>query len=515
VARSRKPLRHSYDQSEMRALSQFKAALRAREPSFAARGTMTALFSPWTLAAVCVLSILGLWLSPNGALWAACLVALPAAGWLAGGGQANRVLLWVIAVNWLAIVGDVASADLTGGSLSSGWAGPYQVEAIVFSLCAILALSLGMRWGTQLGGRIFRSPVQIGGASLDGNERDISIQRAVVWYFVSLPITSILGSVAASVPVIAQPFYAMTLIKFACVYVVAAKAFQSGRGYGWVVLIAVLEMVVGLTGYFANYKEAIIVMLIALASRPQRMNAGKWLFAAAAVVALIWVSLVWTAVKKDYRAHVAWQPIEQRLDWMAQQFFVNEIDYGSAVVDLSRRIGYTKFLARIMAQEGTVSLPDTFHFYAAAVQHVLSPRILFPDKAALNDSKITTALLGERIDSETSIGVGYVAQAHVDFGFPGLLLPILTIGIMLGAAAKYFMTRSAPLLIREAFATATLFLAFPFASDIDKALGGFITAFIAMALMLKFVYPMVAPGPARMQARRHIGSGGSIGNMPN
>ena len=63
---------------------------------------------------------------------------------------------------------------------------------------------------------------------------------------------------------------------------------------------------------------------------------------------------------------------------------------------------------------------------------------------------------------------------------------------MLGAAAKYFMTRSAPLLIRQAFATATSFLAFPFAEDIDKALGGFITGFIAMALTLKFAYPILA-----------------------
>jgi hypothetical protein len=126
------------------------------------------------------------------------------------------------------------------------------------------------------------------------------------------------------------------------------------------------------------------------------------------------------------------------------------------------------------------------------VQHVLTPRVLFPDKSTLDDSKITTALLRRKITSDTSISVGYIAQAHVDFGVPGMFLPVLIIGVMIGAAAKYFMTRPAPLLIREAFTTATLFLAFPFGENIDKTLGGFVVDCLAMGLLLKFGYPMIA-----------------------
>ena len=117
-------------------------------------------------------------------------------------------------------------------------------------------------------------------------------------------------------------------------------------------------------------------------------------------------------------------------------------------------------------------------------------------------------MLGIKIDEDTSISVGYVAQAHVDFGFPGLLLPMLVIGGMIGGVAKYFMTRSAPLLIREAFTTATLFLAFRFEENIDKALGGFITGFLVMALVLKFAYPMIARWlSSGSHVRRHKVSG--------
>jgi hypothetical protein len=329
------------------------------------------------------------------------------------------------------------------------------------------------------------------GVPADG-ERGVRLHRVMICYFASLAVTQMLGVVAASVPALAQPILALSLIKFVCVYLIAATVFESGRGYGWLAVVSLLEMVTGLIGFFASYKEAFIVMLIALATSRHSVSARMWIFGVTAAVAVVWVSLVWTVVKMDYRHFVAGKPVEERIEWMAQRFFVDSIDYRKAVVLLFQRIGYTEFYARIIAREDMGSVPRSFHYYASAVQHVLTPRILFPDKGTLNDSKLTTALLGIKINKNTSIGVGYVAQAHVDFGFPGLLLPMLVIGGIIGGSAKYFMTRSAPLLIREAFTTATLFLAFPYAENIDKALGGFITGVLVMALVLKFAYPKIA-----------------------
>jgi hypothetical protein len=66
---------------------------------FVARRIMNALLSPSALVAVCGLISLGLLASPNAALWAISLLALPIAVWLVGGRQAYRVLLWVVALH--------------------------------------------------------------------------------------------------------------------------------------------------------------------------------------------------------------------------------------------------------------------------------------------------------------------------------------------------------------------------------------------------------------------------------
>jgi hypothetical protein len=449
---------------------------------------MSIVFSPWVLTIIGVLTIIATSASPNVAVWAACVLALPIAVWLLGAKQAHHVLPFLIALAWLQVIGVIIAADLNGQVIYDGWLGPYRLHAIIFSLCAITVMAFGMRMGKWP----FRPVIYTETASPTGGGRSVSLERIVLCYFAFLVLGQGVNAVALSVPAIAQPLLALNLIKFVCIYLIAARVFESDRGYNWLILISLLEIVTGLVGYFSSYKEAFFVMLLAMASSRRPPSIRVWMFGVMAVVVVVWVSLVWTASKKEYRNHIFRNPIEQRIEWIARRYLVDKIDYGDAVNRLFGRIGYTELFARVIARQDIGSLPSGFNFYSSAVQHVLTPRILFPDKAALNDSKITTALLGMRIDRDTSIGVGYIAQAYVDFGAPGFLIPVFLIGLLIGAVANYFMTRSAPLMIREAFATAALIQSFQFAADIDKALGGFVVVCLALGLTLKFGYPMIA-----------------------
>jgi hypothetical protein len=474
---------------------------------------MTSLYSPLTLAVVAAVVITFLLASPNAMLWAACILMLPIGVWLLGGRRAYPVLVWLIAFNWLQIVGDVLGADVSGRALADGWIGQYRERAIYFSLCAVLAMALGMRCGMRLGGWTFGSRVQPSAASLTEDDRSVSLHRAVAAYFISLVLTRGLDALAISVPGLTQQVLALGLVKFVCVYLVAFKVFTSQRGYHWLILVALFELATGIVGFFASYKEAFFVTLIALAASRGAMSVRKWLFAGVTVLVVIWVSLVWTVIKGEYRYQVFSNPLEQRIEWMAQRFLVDTIDYGSAAARLIDRVGYTDLYAKLLARLDVGSIPTDLGLYGAAVEHMLKPRILFPDKSALNDSQLTTALLGISIGERTSIGVGYVAEAHVDFGFPGLLVPLFVLGMMLGGAAQYFMTRSAPLPIRSAFTTASLALSFSFAANIDKALGGFITGVVVMALVLKFGYPRIAQWLAGGRADPRLKPGRAVGRM--
>ncbi len=199
---------------------------------------------------------------------------------------------------------------------------------------------------------------------------------------------------------------------------------------------------------------------------------------------VIYLSLIWTGVKQEFRSHIL--PKEGTLNsiaWLASKYADPDLATMKSASKLLERIGYTQFYARVLGR-------DTQQFggnYERAVEHVLRPRLLFPDKAALDDSAETNSVLGLRINTAvTSIGLGYVAEAHIDFGFPGLLAPMLAIGAIVAAIYAYFLSRPAPILLCRAFGVACLFKSLRFESDINKELGGLLMVFLVMAITLRF-----------------------------
>jgi hypothetical protein len=446
------------------------------------------------LIIVSVVTPLAALVSSNAELWIAGGLALMIAVWLLGKPTVFPGLLWVLGMNWLPIMADVLHADLSGYVLRDGSLGPDRTEAIAASLCALATLAAGMRLGLTVAGRAMAARLQ---AAVEVEQ--INLNGALAAFFISYPLVTGLTWLAYSLPGLTQPLLAFVSLKFVFLYFIAAAVFQTGRGYLWLTVVLMFEIVSGLTGFFSSFKEPIFIILLAAIANRHKLNASVWIFGLVAFALMAWVSLLWTAIKPEYRFWVSGytgtqtvaRPLDERIAYIAQRFLSDTIDYEAAYLKLLRRVGYTEYYGRILARRDAGLIQDVPNMYAAAALHVMTPRVLFPDKAALNDSAITTLLTGQEIGANTSISVGYMAEAHVDFGFPGMLVPVLLIGSMLGAAAAYFMSRNAPLIVRQGFTTISTFSAFAYEANIDKALGGFLVTFIGLALALKFGYPVL------------------------
>ncbi len=455
-------------------------------------------FSHSTILLAGVFFALVLAVSSNSWLWMLAGSTLVAAFWLMGGRRTYPVLLWVVGLNWLSIIGAILDAELAGKTLADTNLGPYRVEAVLCNLCALLALAAGIRWGAPLRGGAGAITVQDNSALGGGHAVDLN--RAALAYFASLLLVELVGFLAASLPSIQQPLIALIMLKYICIYLVAAATFKSGRGYFLLLGIIGIELVTGLTSFFASYKEPIFIVLIALATSGRRLTGRMRFFGAMSALLVVWISLMWTVIKPEYRYWVSGytgeqiivRSFEERFKWMADRLVFGEFDYGLATTKLVQRIDNTQIYTLLLARMDAGLSPDVPSRFLAGLEHVLMPRFLFPDKAVLNDSQVTTAMTGRVIHENTSISIGYIAEAHYDFGIPAMFLPVMLIGVTLGLAARYFMTRNAPLLIRQAFAAGGLFLFFQFGTNFNKALGSFLVGFIMLALVLKFGYPIVA-----------------------
>lgn len=459
---------------------------------------MKRLFSLASLLFFAIAGIVTVSSSSNLYLWAACFLGLALMFWLAGGPRAYPVHLWILGICWLSVICDVIVADLEGRTITDD-PGAYSARAIIYSLCALLVMAAGIRCAKPVAGRLWPGRLQFKNAAAQIADPPIEINRLLISYGAAAALGALLDLVAWRIPGLTQPILAFTLVKYVAVYLLAARVFESQQGYGLLFLVAVFEILTGMVSFFSAYKEAIFVMLIAFASARHRLSIRAVFISIMAIGTVLWISIVWTVVKDEYREIMPNMAIGEKFDYMANRYLDDDIDYQRGLVLLLKRIGYTTLYSRVLASQDAGIITPDYDFYKNAVVHVLTPRLLFPDKAQLNDSDKTTKLLGTDIDEETSIGVGYVAEAQVDFGFPMLLAPLCGVGLLLGLAAEYFMSRASPLSLRQAFMVATLFNCFVFETDIDKSLGGFVTGFLAMAVALKFGYPFVRTwlyGPA-------------------
>jgi len=70
------------------------------------------------------------------------------------------------------------------------------------------------------------------------------------------------------------------------------------------------------------------------------------------------------------------------------------------------------------------------------VQHLLTPRLFFPEKPILaSESELVRKYSGTWVASEkeqTNIAFGYAAESYVDFGIPLMFLPVCLYGVFIG-----------------------------------------------------------------------------------
>jgi hypothetical protein len=79
-----------------------------------------------------------------------------------------------------------------------------------------------------------------------------------------------------------------------------------------------------------------------------------------------------------------------------------------------------------------------------AILHLITPRVLFPDKPELpSDSDMVRKYSGVWVagaEENTSIAFGYAAESYVDFGIPLMFIPVFVFGALMGVAYQWFFT---------------------------------------------------------------------------
>jgi hypothetical protein len=178
------------------------------------------------------------------------------------------------------------------------------------------------------------------------------------------------------------------------------------------------------------------------------------------------------------------------------------------------RLAYVDFLGHTMDWVPAYRPHEGGQVWLAALQHTFQPRALFPNNPRLpSDSEHTMAYTGLQMASGaqgTSISIGYVGDSYIDFGLRGMFIPIFIIGLLFGLMYAFYLNRARYQILGFAFATAVMIQAYKFEVAALKLLGGMLTSFLVLALLMwlaeRFLWQFAqrgdapAPGPEQDQA---------------
>lgn len=408
-----------------------------------------------------------------------------------------KALVFFLLWQWAQVFARAIQSVVDGESMGASIDGADVLYAYWYSLASLITLALAFR--LVLGN--LRSPTS---AEYQAHERWRPPDLVMV-YFAAIAASVVFTILGRSAGGLDQPFQAAAQVKVIALFLLCAYVFTTGGGRGALIAVIAVEILVGFTGFLADFRAVFIYVAVAALAARVKWTGATTVAALAWLAVLLTLALFWTSVKFEYREYVTGSedsqaikvPLDQRMAYLGDRMLnIGETKWGETSYVLLTRFGYIDIFGQVIGVDRGTHEPIVARQWKDALAHVFQPRFLFPNKPGLSDSDVFIRLARsdpmEQIRAGTSISVGYMAENYVDLGFPGMLAGIFAIGLLLALVVRYFMTRPLPWMLKEAI---VMGLAFNTAGtgmevSLPKILGATVMFFLVWSLMAKFALPV-------------------------
>jgi hypothetical protein len=356
------------------------------------------------------------------------------------------VLFLAVAFQWMQVTIGLFYVAATGRSLVTVTSSNYR-PMVLIGLGCVASLAIGLRVGIDVVRR--RWPVRHVEAPIIGFNALLAV------YGASFLATGVVQQIAWQYPMFTQAILAASFIRLAVLYVLLRRVILPVVQWPWVIVILGFEVVMGFTGFFASFREPLILAAVAFAETFDPRRLRHWAVATIVTAVLAGTALFWMGVRGDFRQDFA--EVEMfaesrslRLDRIRELFGQWRRSLGDSqevwwnLDFLVDRLWVVYYPALAVARVPSV-LPHTGgEIIGGALRHITTPRVLFPDKPELpSDSEMVRRFSGVWVagwESDTSIAFGYAAEAYVDFGVPVMFVPVLLWAVSLGVMYQALLT---------------------------------------------------------------------------
>jgi hypothetical protein len=305
----------------------------------------------------------------------------------------------------------------------------------------------------------------------------------------------------------AQILYRLLEFRVVFLFLLLYTVLRRRQGHRYAVAAFLFAWIPTLGSFHSTFLQPFIVLLMAFFAVGgswrsldlRRIAPGRLVPALITLMVLTWMALVWQGgVKEAWRDAVRndavpREPVDKVLafvDLVARE--APQIKMRAAIESLGTRTSSGAAYFSLVFERVPSLIPhENGALTLRALEHVVMPRILFPDKPNLGgDSWLVRTYAGLYVagdDESTSVGLGYMAEFFIDYGIPWMFLGLLAYGLLGGAIYQSFSLSCPSRSFFWGVVVAVFLQHFvSYEGELAKLLGGLIQAFLVFLIALHF-----------------------------
>lgn len=353
-------------------------------------------------------------------------------------------------------------------------------EAFWLNLFGILIYATGIWLTTR---KVYSDPKISGAESLAAYSPVKIIYLYVSLFVISVIIKSNLFRFAS----LTQLLNFMLTLKWGFFFMMVYICIKQKTNLILLTIVILVEFILGFASYFSSsFLNILVFSIIAFLFSQTKVRARYLIPGTVMLAGIIYFVLLWSSVKEKYRMFLNQGSREQVINvgqGEALQKFaelagnVNTKTLVNNIGDVVDRIGYIAYFSNTLQYVPAMKPHQDGAIYWNALTFYFKPRLFFPDKPVLDDSQHTAEYTGLYIsgrESGTSISLGYVPDAYIDFGRIFMFFPILLLGMATGWLYRYFLKQAPNLFWSMVWTTPFFFLTNINGMNADKVIGALI-----------------------------------------
>lgn len=347
----------------------------------------------------------------------------------------------VFSSQWLQVMAAILYAALTGRYITEMQTSDYRPMVLLGLGCVAVLFT-----GFYLAARFRRSR---GFNELRERSLPWTTNQIAVIYIGTIALSGILQQLAWSTSGLTQVILVLSRTRYVFLFLLVTRLVRPRLQWPWIVAILIAELGLGFTGFFADFREPLVIAGIAILGAMDRRKAATWVIITSIGVLAIASAVIWTGIKpvirKDYMATISTTDrLSAGLMATGSIFGTDGRAWKYQTDNMVARLWVVYYPALTLKRVPALLPHENGRILWAAIDNVLTPRLFFPEKPSLpSQSEEVRKYAGVWVagrETNTSYAFGYVAESYVDFGVPIMFVPVMIYGLILGFAYRWLHT---------------------------------------------------------------------------